>query len=296
MKHAATFVLSVLLMSSTTVRADTLSTPVLETRAGASSALNDYNFNISADGRTLVFARSKANFGEARIMIADRDRDGNWAAAMPISFSDERYKDSDPWLTPDGNTLYFVSNRPTSARPDKKDTDIWRARRKDGVWQAPEHLGDAVNGPSVELGPEVHGDRIYFNSNRGGNLDIYAAPIGIDGSVGTAELLPAPINSPAQEGDFTLTSDGQVALFWSLRDGNGKLYALRRVGDGWGPAVVLPDTINKGDFQFTPQIMMDRTGPSLAFASTAERSGQDKGMADIYTVPLATVLQALPQR
>ncbi len=285
-------IMSVLLLASVGSLAAVGPTAVMEMRGDASSTLNDYNFNISADGRTLVFARSEVNFQGAHIMIAQRDATGVWAPARPVAFSDDHYKDSDPWLTPDGNTLYFVSNRPTPTQPDKKDTDIWRSRRLRGVWQAPEHLGDVVNSPAVELGPELHGGVLYFNSARSGNLDIYASPVTADGVAGAATVLPAPINSPSPEGDFTLTPDGGTALFWSLRDGKGRIYAANRQGDGWGPAMALPESVNMGDFQFTPQVVRDSAGDRLAFASTVARPGQAAGMADIYTVPLSTVLPA----
>lgn len=281
---------SILLLTPMGVVAADAPMAVMEMRGDASGALNDYNFNMSADRRALVFARSQANFQGAQIMVAEQGADGVWPQAQPIAFSDDRYKDSDPWLTPDGDTLYFVSNRPTPSRPDKKDTDIWRSRRLSGVWQAPEHLGDVVNSPAVELGPELHGGVLYFNSARSGDLNIYASKMTADGAAGAAMVLPAPINSPSPEGDFTLTPDGRMALFWSLRDGKGRIYAVHRQRDGWGSAIALSDSVNKGDFQFTPQVIPDKGGDRLAFASTVARPGQAAGMADIYTVPLSAVL------
>jgi dipeptidyl aminopeptidase/acylaminoacyl peptidase len=247
-----------------------------------STAHNDYNLSISEDGRTIVFARSGPDFAGARIMVAIR-QDGDRSAPRPIEFSDPRYRDSDPWLTPDGQTLYFVSDRPTEARPDKHDLDIWRSKRRNGRWQPPEHLGDMVNGKGEELGPELHGGTLFFATARKsgvGGLDIYAAK-GNGAGFGKPQLLPAPINSAASESDFTVSRDGSTALFWRQVGARGLLHLSRRRSDGaWSEPEPLPDNINIGPFNFTPAISSDSR--SVTFASTMVRDSQAPGMADIY--------------
>ena len=247
-----------------------------------STAANEYNPSLTEDGRLMVFARSAADFADARIMTMQKTA-GGWSAPQPIAFSDARYSDSDPWLTPDGGWLYFISNRPADGRaPDRRDFDLWRARRSpDGSWAAPEHLAGASS-PAQELGPERHGQTLYFNSSRKGGpggLDIYAAELADDGSIGAAAPLPAPINSPQSEGDFTLSRDGTQAFFWSTRGGKGELYSARRTGDQWAEPVKLAD-VNDGPFTFTPAL--DRRGQLRFYASTRPRDGQAAGMADIY--------------
>jgi hypothetical protein len=238
---------------------------------------SEYNFSRSADGRVQVFARSDAGFARSKIFIAERTGRG-MSAARPIGFSDPRWRDSDPWLTPDGSTLYFVSDRPTAARPDKTDLDIWRSRRTAAGWSAPEHLGDAVNGLGEELGPEVHAGRLYFaaarRSGRGG-LDIYAAPASGE-SFGTPELLPEPLNSAGSESDFTLSSDGRTALFWRMVGGRGVLHRARRTDDGWAAPEPLPPAFNPGGCNFTPAFGAD--GRTVTFASAPTGAG----LADVY--------------
>jgi hypothetical protein len=254
-------------------------------QAPASSPMNDYNQSVSADGRLMAFARSEADFRKARILVSERTRDG-WSTPEPIGFSDERWRDSDPWLTPDGRTLYFVSDRPTASRPDKRDLDVWRSTRRDGAWSAPEHLGDVVNGLGEELGPELHGNTLYFATARRsgmGGLDVYAAPATPNGFAAPAAL-PAPINSAASESDFTMSADGRTALFWRQVDGRGLLHLSRRGRDGWGEPKPLPDHINRGSFNFTPALSRD--GRRLTYASTVSREGQAAGMADVYEATL----------
>ncbi|HEY0627578.1 MAG TPA: hypothetical protein VGD10_12740 [Allosphingosinicella sp.] len=246
------------------------------------SPLNEYNPSFDRPERLMVFARSEAEFRNAKIYVSQKRR-GKWAAPAQIGFSDPRYSDSDPWLTPDGRTLYFVSDRPTASRPDKKDLDLWRSRLVRGVWSAPEHLGDAVNSPNPELGPELHGGILYFASvRRGGKggLDIYTAREAA-GGFGPAEALAGPFNSAQSDSDFTISPDGRHAAFWrGLGDGTARIMLSRRLAAGWSEPAPLPASVNLGPFNFTPRFSRD--GKSLWLASTLERQGQERGMADIY--------------
>lgn len=252
-------------------------------RLTASSERSDYNLGTSADGRHRVFARSDAQFANARIFESVRSASG-WSVPQPIAFSDARWRDSDPWLTADGQTLYFISDRPTPARGDRHDLDLWRAHRTDDGWSAPEHLGDAVNSPGEELGPERHGDTLYFASSRAGGLgglDLYAARIDGD-RVGAAQALPGPLNSAASESDLTFGPDGRTAVFWRVVDRRLLLHVATRAGDGWSAPKALGDAANPGPMQITPAFAAD--GRSLTFASDAPRTGQDAGLFDLYRV------------
>jgi dipeptidyl aminopeptidase/acylaminoacyl peptidase len=258
--------------------------PLLVEPDTVSGMRNDYNRTESANGRLMAFARSDADFAGSKILVAQRLGQG-WSTPAPIEFSDDRWRDSDPWLTPDGGTLYFVSDRPTATRPDKRDLDIWRSTRRDGRWSAPEHLGDLVNGRGEELGPELHDGILYFATARRsgmGGLDIYSSRSNADG-FDAPRLLPAPINSPASESDFTLSRDGRTALFWRQVDDRGLLHVSRRTPAGWSAPEALPDSVNVGPFNFTPALSTD--GKRLTFASTKPRAGQPAGMADVYEVP-----------
>ncbi|QIK95916.1 hypothetical protein G7076_05030 [Sphingomonas sp. HDW15A] len=110
-----------------------------------SSELNDYNLSDDKDEQRLVFGRSEAEFRNAKIYIAER-HGKRWSLPRPISFSDPRYSDSDPWLTPDGKTLFFISDRPAPGRAEeRKDYDIWRSQLIKGKWSTPVRLDSNVN-------------------------------------------------------------------------------------------------------------------------------------------------------
>jgi hypothetical protein len=252
----------------------------------ANSALNDYNLSFDAAERMKVFARSEADFVKAHIFVAERIGD-EWNAPIPIGFSAEKYADSDPWLTPDGSTLYFISDRPAEGRDDDRtDYDIWRSVRTASGWSAPEHLGPEVNSSGQELGPELHKDVLYFSSARragAGGLDIYHAKL--DGQTfKEATLLAGPFNTASSESDFTLSADGTMAMFWRSIGEAGIIHLSRRDGDSWSLPAPLPASINIGPFNFTPSFSSDNR--HMRYASTMERPHQHKGLADLYEAQL----------
>lgn len=253
------------------------------------TAQNEYNYSESADGRMRVFARAPKGFKGARILVSRRT-EGGWTPAEPIGFSDSRFTDSDPFLALDGKTLYFVSNRLPPGQTEKHDLDIWRSRWRDGAWQAPEHLA-AVNSPQEELGVELIGSTLYFNSSRKGGpgpLSIYMARADGDGFA-APEALPAPVNSPGQQGDFTVSPDGRVALFWSQRDKlPPALYASVRDGASWGtPRRLGPPLVPAPGFIFTPSFSAD--GSTLFFASMwtmpDAKDSHFNGESNLYRLP-----------
>jgi hypothetical protein len=254
--------------------------------AEVSSPKNDYNLGYDRSESLLVFARSEADFAKAKIFVSEKHR-GRWSEPKPIWFSDARYSDTDPWLTPDGKMLYFASDRATDGGPARKDLDLWRARRdRSGLWSVPEPLGPAVNGPGPELGPELHGGTLYFSSARKGGkggLDIYTARRTPEGFEGAAPL-GAPFNTATSESDFTLSVDGRRAVFWRMTGSRGVLHIAERTRAGWSDPEPLPDSVNIGPFNFTPSFTRDGTG--LRFASTRPRDGQAEGRADIFIVKL----------
>jgi dipeptidyl aminopeptidase/acylaminoacyl peptidase len=268
--------------------------PVLLGTGWLSSAANDYNLSTDDARQLLVFGRSSTgDFHDARIWVAAREGDG-WSAPVIAPLSDPRWRDSDPWLTPDGRWLYFVSNRPAPGRDaSREDLDLWRAPVSEGRIGALEHLA-AASSAGEELGPELHDGALVFNSTRAGGpaaLALYRAPLA-DGTPAAAEPMPAPFNDGLAQGDLTFSPGGRLALFWSIRGErrDPDLFAVRREADGWSAAVRLPAPFNAAGMDFTPAFSAD--GNTLRWASQRSRDGggpAPDGSADLYGAPAAAL-------
>lgn len=104
----------------------------------------NYEPTLSADGNTIYFARfgnngDKRVQGASDIFVTHRVRqNGEWPGTADDWSVPERLPDTvnsasndqEPWLTPDGNSLYFMSYRPGQGRSDIYVTH----KQPDGQW------------------------------------------------------------------------------------------------------------------------------------------------------------------
>ena len=178
---------------------------------------------ISPDFSTLYFTRCKKGKNQQLGCQIYRStaEGGEWGEAV-VEF--EAFGDSittaHPAISPDGNTLYFVSDMPGGMG----ENDIWKVNKEEGSWGDPVNMGEEINTPGNELYPFVHADgTLYFSSDSRvglGGLDIYKA---IEDETGAwrRENMRPPINSA--EDDFGIVFEGEVekGFFSSSRKGRG---------------------------------------------------------------------------
>jgi hypothetical protein len=141
--------------------------------------------------------------------------------------------EADPYFTPDGRRLYFISSRPDPPAKTGDDLDIWVAQRsRGGAWSAPVRLPAPVNSPAQEWFPRVGRDgTLTFGSGRPGGFgetDIYAAQL-VRGRWQVRNLGGA-ISTGDDDYEFEPSRDGRFAILMS----GGSLYRIDRKGRGWG--------------------------------------------------------------
>lgn len=188
--------------------------------------------SISADGRVLVFTAceimgdygpGRKGFGSCDLFIARRV--GNrWSQpenlGQPVN---SKFWETQPSLSPDGNTLYFVRGRQT--RQGIQDQDIYVTRRlADDTWSRPEPLPPAINTQGKEESVMIHpdGETLYFASNGHpgmGGMDLFVSRKDANGQWQQAENLGYPINTHNDENSLHVGPDGEIALFASDREG-----------------------------------------------------------------------------
>ncbi len=128
-------------------------------------------------------------------------------------------------VTPDGNTIYFVSNR----KGGFGGRDIYRITKlPNGEWSEIYNLGENINTPYDEDAPFIAVDNktLYFASNNPksiGGFDIFVSLMDDMGIWSTPINLGTPINSTGDDLYYTTTSDGRFAYITSYRaDGFGE--------------------------------------------------------------------------
>ena len=174
--------------------------------------------SISQDGKFLFFTGCNRpdGLGRCDIYIAQK-RGDDWGKPfdLPPPVNTPGWE-SQPSLSSDGRTLYFVSNR----KGGYGGYDIWKSTLTDKGWGEPENLGPNINTSFDEQSPFIHPDdsTLYFCSNGWpglGGKDLFVSRLGRDGKWQKPENLGYPINSSGDENGLTLTANGKDAFFSS---------------------------------------------------------------------------------
>lgn len=178
--------------------------------------------SISPDGTMMFLYRnspSEARGGE--IFMSKKATSGKWKSPevllKPVNTT---YYEDAACISPDGNTLYFVSERPGGLGRG----DIWIAKKGvDGQWAEPVNAGAPLNSDMDENGLYLlpDGKTMFFCSNNSasmGSYDIFKTTLGSDGKWAAPVNVGYPINTVLMETKFVLTSDKKTAYISSVRD------------------------------------------------------------------------------
>jgi Tol biopolymer transport system component len=150
---------------------------------------------IAPDGKEIYFCVAIGNYTYSTILYT-KEVDGKWKAPEIVPFSGgPGVMDFEPAFSPDGNRLYFLSNRPDGDEP-MGDQDIWYVDRQEDGWGTPQNLGEPVNTDGGEFFPSLTNDgTLYFTRNEvGSNLNQIFRSKWMNGSFQEPELLPEQVN------------------------------------------------------------------------------------------------------
>jgi ankyrin repeat protein/L-ascorbate metabolism protein UlaG (beta-lactamase superfamily) len=201
---------------------------------------------VAADGSEIIYWE-RDTAGRMRI-ISILNRGGAWSAPEALPFSEE-YVNNEPCLSPDGRSLYFVSNRPRSGTGEaEKFPDIWVAEKTAGKWGQPKNLGEPVNRLDIVVQPFMAADgELYFGGQQADRSarGIYVSRH-VKGVYSEPEMLDAGVFGEAS--GPCVSPDHRVLIVHARKDGgfgNWDLYAsFRDAAGNWGPLVNLGSAIN----------------------------------------------------
>jgi Tol biopolymer transport system component len=228
-----------------------------------------------------VFSKDRSEFyygveikgkAETRVM---KFENGKWMPPVTILTHDV-YSYNDPFLSPDENKLFFISDRPLSGLGPKKDYDIWYIERGSGNWSEPVNAGTNINSAKNEyyISFSKNGT-MYFSSNIGDtarkkNYDIYSSGFR-SGKFQPAVKLPSGVNSSHYEADVFVSPDESYLVFAANRPGgkgSGDLHVSFREPDGNWSASRSIEAINTDTDDFCPYVSPD--GKYLFYASRGD--------------------------
>ena len=260
---------------------------------------NDNYAVLSRDQLTIYFTSDRpGSLGGDDLWFATRESvDSPWREPQnmgaPINTT---FTDSLPFLSSNEHVLYFYSTRPAgSCGPG----DIWMTRRqnKQSEWEEPTNLGCVLNTPADEIAPafwenpETEQAWLFYGSNRAGGIgdyDVYASPLGEDGSAGPGMLVPE-FSSPRRDTRIFIRKDGLETFITSNRLGGLGLLDIwvstrDSLSDTWSVPRDVESPVNSSANEGSPWLSKD--GTTLYFFS--DRLG-GYGKRDIWYTTRAKI-------
>ncbi|HWF44016.1 MAG TPA: OmpA family protein [Candidatus Kapabacteria bacterium] len=175
---------------------------------------------FTPDGNTMIFAAAGRSDGLGSSDLYQADLiNGTWQNTRNLTALNTSSWESQPSLSSDGKTLYFVSNRPGGYGGQ----DIYVSTRVGDNWTTPQNLGPIVNSAGMEASPFIAADNntLYFSSNGHpglGGYDVYVTH-NTGGVWSQPEDAGVPINSAADDLFYSAELGTQHAFLASNRSG-----------------------------------------------------------------------------
>lgn len=184
--------------------------------------------SFSPDGSAIVFEGQGATDAQPDVYLVDLDR-----PLAPRRLTADEGRDGGPVFAPDGEHIYFVSNRSGSF-------EIWRMTRS-GAQQAPVTQGAAIIGRPA---PTPDGQALAYARSLPGDASSEVVRLSL-ASAASEVLVEADASEPA------FSADGRWLAFTTRRYGDPEL-ALLELGTGGVPQRMTTDPFVEGASCFSP--------------------------------------------
>lgn len=179
--------------------------------------LNEGTCTISADGRKLILTSCVGRQGYGSCDLYESFRLGEeWTEPKNLGPNVNSSEwESQPSLSADGRTLYFVSDR----RGGAGRRDIWVSTLNEkGLWTKAKNVGKPINTIYDEISPFIHvNNRILYFASNGltgfGGYDIFSSEKDTTSSWSAPINMGSPINNHEDQFSLFITADGKKGYY-----------------------------------------------------------------------------------
>ncbi|MEL7118017.1 MAG: exo-alpha-sialidase [Bacteroidota bacterium] len=254
-----------------------------------STSLYERDFAMSPDQTEIIYTLGDYKQSQ-RCLVSIQLEGDSWKEPQVLPFSGV-HQDIEPFFSPEGNRLYFASNRPINSYSESNDYNIWFVDRLNDKWSEPQALDTLINTPGNEFYPAVTSSgNIYFTATRKdgiGREDIFVSKF-INGQYQRPVALDSAINTLNYEFNAYVSPEEDLIVFSSFgREddlGGGDLYVSYKDYEGnWKKAKHMGLRINSEKLDYCP--FVDLENNVLYFTSeriheNLERISSVKAMID----------------
>jgi len=261
---------------------------------GIISTLDESEMNaaFTPDGKEFYYcSRFKGNWA----IFVVRESNGAWLKPTPINFTGD-FTDRDLTISPDGNKIFFGSNRPRKkgGRTMPALDIFWTERLNSKQWSEPTNIGPPINTAASENYPAVarNGNLYFFSSRKDGigGCDLYVSPL-VNQQYQIPKNLGPAVNSEKHDWDAIIAPDESFIIFSSQNRtdsiGGQDLYISYRKKDRtWTKAKNMGRRVNSEYGEICPSLSLD--GKYLFFTS------RRRGEADILWIDAGIIAELKP--
>jgi len=196
--------------------------PAVQIGSNINTPRHEASISLSPDGNQLFIYKNNKN--ENGDIYVSKFMGSDWSTPEKLPEPiNTKYWETHAYLTKDGNTLYFVSDRPGGYG----GRDIYSTTKKnDGSWSIPKNLGPSINTQYEEDSPFIvedsTGTTMFFSSQGHksmGGFDIFTSKLKPDGTWTEADNIIYPINTSDDDVFYVPTSDRKHAYYSSSKLG-----------------------------------------------------------------------------
>jgi outer membrane protein OmpA-like peptidoglycan-associated protein len=211
---------------------------------------NEASVGVSPDGQQILVY--KDDNGDGNIYSTTLDGDV-WSEPVKLNSNiNSSHWEPSAFISADGFTLYFSSNRPGGF--GGRDLYISEKTEK-GEWGKAVNMGAVINSPYDEDAPFIHPDGItLFYSSNGhttmGGFDIFYSTLSEEGNWLAPVNVGFPVNSPEDDIFYVVSPDKTKAYYSSFKEGGlGEKdnYVITFLDQKQAPLTMLKGVVNDSD-------------------------------------------------
>ncbi|NER19116.1 OmpA family protein [Spongiivirga citrea] len=177
------------------------------------------------------YKRDKKGINRLKIFTAV-DSEFGWEQVSEIQYNSNQYSVAHPAFSPDGKTMFFVSDRPGG----HGKSDLWMAKKgRSGLFGKPINLGKDINTSGRETFPFVsdNGDLFFASDGHAGlgGLDVFVAPYENE-TYSAVYNVGEPVNSVNDDFSFIINDETNIGYVASNREGgkgDDDIYRVNRL-------------------------------------------------------------------